>query len=104
MGASGVVMATRWSYIDPDLAFAPFVTFFTIMMILVGGWNSAFWGPIIGATTLTILSDTILAEFPNLTMLLFGVVLVAVITFLRNGLMGILQSLGRSVEPAAPNS
>jgi len=104
IGASGVVMSTRWSYIDPDLAFAPFVTFFTIMMVLVGGWNSAFWGPIIGASVLTIMSDTILAEFPNLTMLLFGAVLVVVITFLPNGLMGIIQreeeraDLGRRKE------
>jgi len=91
MGATGAVMATRWSYIDPNLAFAPFVTFFTIMMVLVGGWNSTIWGPVIGATVLTILSDKIFAKFPNMTMLLFGAVLILVITFLSNGLIGIFQ-------------
>lgn len=100
IGASGAVMATRWSYIDPNLAFAPFVTFFTIMMVLVGGWSSSFWGPITGATVLTILSDKVLAQFPNMTMLLFGIVLIAVITFLPNGLMGIFQMKGRSKEVA----
>ncbi|NIQ37191.1 MAG: hypothetical protein GTN81_01170 [Proteobacteria bacterium] len=101
MGASGVVMSTRWSYIDPDLAFAPFVTFFTIMMILVGGWNSPFWGPILGATALTLLADTVLAEFPNLTMLLFGGVLVAVITFFPSGLVGIARRIEKSFGSAA---
>lgn len=90
MGAAGAVMATRWSYIDPDLAFAPFVTFFTIMMVLVGGWKSTIWGPILGATVLTILSDQVLSKFPELTMLLFGVILILVISVLPNGLMGLL--------------
>ncbi len=98
IGACGAIMAKRWSYIDPDSAFAPFITFFPIMMVLVGGWNSTFWGPIVGAAALTILSDTVLSEFPNLTMLLFGLILVAVITFLPNGLMGLLQRDGAKEE------
>lgn len=91
MGAAGVVMAKRWSYIDPDLAFNAFVTFFTIMMILVGGISSTIYGPMLGATVLTILSDTVLTEFPNMTMLLFGLVLVVVILFLPTGLMGLIE-------------
>ena len=98
MGAAGTVMATRWSYIDPALAFNPSVTFFTVIMVLVGGWKSTFWGPIVGVTLLTVLSDTILAKFPNLTLLLLGAILVAVIMFLPNGLMGILQRKGKARE------
>jgi len=91
MGAAGAVMATRWSYIDPDLAFNPFVTFFTIMMVLTGGMGSTIYGPILGATVLTALSDTVLAEFPRQTMLLFGIILIVVIMFLPNGLMGLIR-------------
>ncbi len=91
MGATGAVMATRWSYIDPDLAFNPFLTFFTIMMVLVGGVGSLIYGPMLGATVLTVLSDTVLAEFPRQTMLLFGVVLLVVIVFLPKGLIEPLQ-------------
>lgn len=90
IGATGVIMSTRWSYIDPNLAFDPFVTFFTVMMVLVGGWRFTFWGPIIGATTISLLSDTVLAEFHELTMLLFGIVLVLVILLMPNGLMGMI--------------
>lgn len=95
MGAAGVVMSTRWSYIDPHLAFSPTVTFFTVMMVLFGGWKSTLWGPIIGATILTVLADTILANFPELTMFLFGLILFVLIMFLPNGLMGILQRKGK---------
>jgi len=96
IGAAGVVMATRWSYIDPDLAFAPFVTFFTIMMVLVGGWGSTLYGPILGAVVLTVLSDMVLASFPRLMMFMFGVILVAVILFFPNGLIGFLTRTEKS--------
>jgi branched-chain amino acid transport system permease protein len=98
MGAAGVVMSTRWSYIDPHLAFSPTVTFFTVMMVLFGGWKSTLWGPIIGATILTVLADTVLANFPDLTMFLFGLLLFVLIMFLPNGLMGIFQRKGKVRE------
>ena len=91
MGATGAVMATRWSYIDPDLAFAPTVTFFTIMMVLVGGWGSGIYGPVLGAAILTILSDMVLAQFPSQMMLLFGFLLLVVIVFFPKGLMGLIR-------------
>ena len=91
MGAAGAIMAKRWSYIDPDLAFAPFVTFFTIMMVLTGGWNAPFWGPIVGAGLLMSLADTVLAEFPNMTMFFFGAVLLGVIMFFPAGIIGVFQ-------------
>lgn len=91
MGAAGAVMATRWSYIDPDLAFAPFVTFFTVMMVLVGGWRSMFYGAILGAAVLTVLSDMVLSPFPHQMMLMFGMILLAVILFFPDGLMGLFE-------------
>lgn len=91
MGATGAIMATRWSYIDPSLAFHQFITFFAVMMVIVGGWNSLAWGPLIGSIILTVLSDTVLAEIPSLTMLLFGVILIAVILFFPGGIMGLVE-------------
>jgi branched-chain amino acid transport system permease protein len=100
MGATGAVMATRWSYIDPDLAFAPFVTFFVVMMVLVGGINSTIFGPLLGAVVLTVIPDTVLAKFPRLTMLLFGVTLLLVIMFLPEGLMGLIERRKKPKELA----
>ena len=92
MGATGAIMATRWSYIDPSLAFHQNVTFFTVMMVIVGGWNSLTWGPLVGSIILTVLSDTVLAEIPSLTMLLFGIILIVVILFLPGGVMGLIEN------------
>jgi branched-chain amino acid transport system permease protein len=100
MGAVGAVMATRWSYVDPDLAFAPFLSFFVIMTVLVGGMKSTIYGPLLGASILTVVSDRVLAEFPRHTMLLFGIILIAVIVFLPNGLVGLMR-LRRSEKGVA---
>lgn len=101
MGATGAVMATRWSYIDPSLAFAPFRSFYVIIMVLLGGIESTIYGPLLGATVVTLLSDVILVNFPRFTMLIFGIILVVVILFLPNGLMGILQRIRRGKEMTA---
>jgi len=61
------------------------------MMVIVGGWHSLAWGPILGSVVLTLLSDTVLAEFPSLTMLLFGIILLVVILFLPGGLMKLIE-------------
>jgi len=37
--------------------------------------------------------DTVLSEFPGMTMLLFGVILIVVITALPNGIMGLFTGL-----------
>lgn len=89
MGAAGAVIAKRWSYIDPELAFNSSVTFMVVMMVLVGGIGYNIWGAILGAAVLTFISDYVLSSYPRFTMLLFGVILLLVITFLRNGLLGL---------------
>jgi branched-chain amino acid transport system permease protein len=103
MGAAGAIMAKRWSYIDPSLAFDPFRTFYVIIMVLLGGMGSIIYGPISGAIVITLLSDVALVDYPRQTMLLFGIILVAVITFLPNGLMGIVERIRRGKKVTAPS-
>ena len=90
IGAAGTIMARRWSYIDPELAFAPFLTFFVIMMVLLGGMESPFYGPVLGATAISVLLDTVLTGFPHQTFLIFGSILILVIVFLPKGLAGLM--------------
>jgi branched-chain amino acid transport system permease protein len=89
MGAAGAIISKRWSYIDPGLAYSSAVTFLVVMMVLVGGLRYTVWGAILGAAVLSFLSDYVLSNYPRLTMLLFGVILIAVIAFLPNGLLGL---------------
>lgn len=91
-GATGSTMATRWTYIDPSIAFNPLFSFMPVLMATFGGIGSI-TGQIIGATVLTLLADLLLTEFPYYYMLIYGVILVAVILFLPGGIMGIWESI-----------
>jgi len=95
MGAAGAVMAPRWSYIDPRFAFNPFISFYPVLMSLFGGIGQ-FYGPILGAGIITVLSDMILAEFPLYNILLLGLIFIVVILFLPNGLVGLIKKEKRA--------
>lgn len=99
IGAAGAVMAPRWSYIDPRLAFNPFLSFYPVLMALFGGMGQ-FYGPILGAVIITVLSDMVLAEFPLYNILLLGLIFIVVILFLPNGLVGLIRRRGKGVAVA----
>jgi branched-chain amino acid transport system permease protein len=94
VGATGSTMATRWTYIDPSIAFNPLYSFMPILMATFGGIGSLS-GQIIGAAALTLLADILLTEFPYYYMLIYGIILVIVILFLPGGIMGLKTSVMR---------
>lgn len=91
-GATGSTMATRWTYIDPSIAFNPLFSFMPVLMAIFGGIGSI-TGQIIGATVLTLLADFLLTEFPYYYMLIYGIILVVVILFLPSGVVGLWDSI-----------
>jgi len=94
MGATGAIMATRWTYIDPGIAFNPLFSFMPVLMAIFGGIGQLY-GPILGATILSLLEEVLITEFPYYYMLLFGIILIVVILFLPNGLVGLIEKLGK---------
>ena len=90
-GAAGALIATRWTYIDADFAFDPIRNMFTIMMSLFGGMDVLF-GPILGAVTIGTISDVVLARLPQVSRLLLGLLLVAVVLFIPQGLAGLFTN------------
>jgi branched-chain amino acid transport system permease protein len=88
MGATGAVMATRWTYIDPFIAFNPLFSFMPVLMAVFGGIGHIY-GQILGAAVLTLLADLLLTKFPYYYMLLYGIILVTVIVFLPQGVIGL---------------
>ena len=48
MGATGAIMATRWTYIDPYIAFNPLFSFTPVLMAIFGGMGQLY-GPVLGA-------------------------------------------------------
>lgn len=89
---TGAIMAPRWTYIDPSIAFAPAVSFQTLIMALLGGAGALF-GPILGAVPLVLLFEYLGANFPNHFSILLGLVFIVIVYFIPQGLSGVLARL-----------
>jgi branched-chain amino acid transport system permease protein len=99
MGAAGALMATRWTYIDPRIAFNPVLSFLPVLMAIFGGTRQLY-GPIIGAAIFTYLEQFLITRFPYHYMLIFGIIMVAAILYLPDGLLGLMQNLWKRVSGA----
>lgn len=97
MGAAGAIIATRWTYVDPYIAFNPLFSFMPVLMAIFGG-TGQLYGPVIGAVIFAYLQETLQTTFPYYYMLIFGIVLVVVISYLPNGLVGLVQKLWKRVS------
>ena len=64
MTLTGAVMAPRWTYIDPTIAFKPMLSFEVVIMALLGGAGALF-GPLLGVVPLVLLFEVLSANFPN---------------------------------------
>jgi len=92
MGAAGVVAAPGLIYIDTRIAFSLFYSFMPILMAVFGGMQQLY-GPVIGAVAFGYLSKTLRTQLYGYFMLGFGIILVAVILFLPNGIVGLVPIL-----------
>jgi branched-chain amino acid transport system permease protein len=97
MGAAGATIATRWTYIDPYVAFNVFFSFLPVLMAIFGG-TGQLYGPVIGAIIFAYLQEKLITTLPYYYMLIFGIVLVAAILFMPNGLVGVIQQLVRLIQ------
>ncbi|MGE0735014.1 MAG: branched-chain amino acid ABC transporter permease [Alphaproteobacteria bacterium] len=94
MTATGAVMAPRWNYINPNIAFNPDVSVQVVIMALLGGIGRL-WGPALGVIPLAILSELLSTRFPQGYVILLGLVFMAVIYVLPQGLAGATETLWR---------
>lgn len=92
IGVAGAIMATRWTYIDPKIAFNPVNSFMPVLMAIFGGLGSLF-GPVLGAAIFSYLEEFLITRFPYHYMLIFGVILVVSILYMPGGLIGLAQKL-----------
>ena len=90
MGATGAIMATKWKYIDPRIAFDPLLSFMPVLMAIFGGTGQLF-GPVVGAAVFAYLEELLTTKFPYYYMLLFGSILIVVILFLPRGMVGLVE-------------
>ena len=90
----GAVMAPRFTYIEPSMAFSPELSFQVVIMALLGGVHKL-WGPLVGVIPFTVLWELISASFPTQTVLLMGVSFLLIVYFIPRGIVGLLEKLVR---------
>jgi branched-chain amino acid transport system permease protein len=90
MTVAGAIMAPRWTYLDPTIAFAPAISFQTLIMALLGGAGTLF-GPLLGAVPLVLLFEFLSANFPNHFAILVGLVFMVIVYAVPHGISGWLR-------------
>jgi branched-chain amino acid transport system permease protein len=84
-------------YIDPKVVFALHdISIVTIMVVMVGG-VATYWGPLVGSVIMVVLAEVI-RSIPKLGTAhhtLFGILLIVIIIFLPNGIVGDYKKLKR---------
>ena len=91
MTLAGAILAPRWSYMDATVAFNPNTSFLTVIMALLGGATSV-WGPMLGVVPLVLISDFLSVTMPSYFSVVLGLVLLGIVFFIPNGLIGLLQA------------
>ncbi len=100
---TGAMLAPRYIYIEPSLAFTPMLSFQVVIMALLGG-TGRLWGPLVGVIPFTFLWEAISVSFPNQTTLLLGVCFLIIVYLLPKGFVGLLmkiRQLGSGAEVRA---
>jgi branched-chain amino acid transport system permease protein len=91
MTLTGAVLAPRWTYIDPAIAFNPMLSFEVVIMALFGGAGALF-GPILGVIPFVLLFELLSANFPNYFSILLGLVFMVIVYALPHGVVGLVQA------------
>ena len=92
-GVAGGLYAFYVSFIDPPSVFSPAMNLQIIAMVLLGG-SGTLWGPVIGASVLSILREILWARFPFYHMALLGILIILVILFLPRGVLSFFEKEG----------
>jgi branched-chain amino acid transport system permease protein len=93
----GAIMAPRWTYIEPSIAFNATISFEVVIMALLGGAHRL-WGPVLGAIPLTLLFEFLATRFPSASTLIMGVVFLLIVYALPTGVVGLCDSVGRRLR------
>jgi branched-chain amino acid transport system permease protein len=96
-GLAGAFYTNYMGYIDPKVVFALHdISIVAIMVVMVGG-VATYWGPLVGSVIMVVLAEVI-RSIPKLGTAhhtLFGILLIVIIIFLPNGIVGDYKKLKR---------
>jgi branched-chain amino acid transport system permease protein len=84
-GALGAAIAVRWTYIEPNSVFNPFIGFQTVLIAMVGGAHTIL-GPLASSVVFSVLTEFLRLQFPYLFLILLGLLLIVLVLHLPGGI------------------
>ena len=93
----GAIIAPRWSYIEPNQVFSPQLSFFVVIMALLGG-AGRLWGPIVGVIPFLVIWNWVDANFPNQSILVLGLAFLLIVYALPHGVVGRIEDIRNRVR------
>jgi branched-chain amino acid transport system permease protein len=107
-GAAGAIYVQMNLFIDPTIAYGSALSVEALLVPIIGGLGTVF-GPLLGSFALHAVNEFgrwLFGEFPGLTLLLYGVLLIVMVMAMPNGLTGLLKkiwsALARQDRPSSP--
>lgn len=94
MAVAGAIVAPRWTYIEPSIAFNSLVSFQVVVMALLGG-IAAFYGPALGVVPLVLAFEVLTKYFPDHFSIVLGAIFLLIVYVLPGGLLGAISKLRR---------
>ncbi len=92
-GIGGVFYAQSYLYVDPAVAYGPGVSVEILLVPIIGGLGTVF-GPLLGSAVLHAASELArrtMGDAPGIHLVFYGVLLVTMVRFLPDGLIGLLK-------------
>jgi branched-chain amino acid transport system permease protein len=94
VGIAGGIYARRAAFFYPGDVFA-FQTSISILLMPVIGGIGTVWGAVLGGVVFGIVEEELVVNFPNFHLLLYGSLLILIILFEPDGLMGLVRRVFR---------
>lgn len=91
LGLIGGVEAYWLTYITPHMVFEVLITIQMVVMSLLGGIGTVF-GPVVGASFLTIIYEVLHRDFPYTYAIIVGFIVVVVVLLMPKGIVGTLTA------------
>jgi len=97
-GVAGAFYMNYMGYIDPATVFPLSEVSIAVVMVVMVGGAATFWGPIVGALIMVFLAEVIrsLPHIGAAHQTIFGIILILIIMFLPNGVVG---DFGKLLKP-----
>ena len=105
LGLIGGIEAYWLTYITPHMVFDILITIQMIVTCLLGGMGTVF-GPVVGASFLTILYEMLHRDFPYTYTIIVGIIIVVIVLLMPKGIVGTLTTRIKSQKlnkPVAPS-